>query len=997
VTGADTGSVSLKGDADATLTLTVNHNHDSNYLKLTGGVLTGWTYMGTQIPQYVSNNTVAPVSLPAFSQLRRAPIEALWAISGQLDHLYMAHRNGYTITSNIAGVNTDSLFTYNLADDCYVPTGSLPWILTITKNSGAIEITDVLQLIIVPHRATNDSFFFKDWKVEVQSNTDSTWMTVLQRTGVNDHSILGIPTYYKTDANTYMAIKAIRITVNQSDPCAWMTAPPQFGIGRLMLVNSRTIGSAAQGVGALDIAGGTMLGNVNWAYGVPQVNGAAVWHPGNDGPDSGLDADLLDGHHASDFALASGAGYLELTGGDMTGSINMTNSASIDMGNAKITSLGDPLNPQEAATKHYVDAVASGITWLSPVISKTVTAEPATPTAGDRYIIPEDKTGTNWSAIAVNRIVEWDGDSWTVTTPALGNQLFCQSDSFSYNYNGSAWIQTSGQISHQNLTNIMGTLPGEPYHISAAEYTALRGGSSDASSLHNHASLYLGKTAKADDSDKLDGMQPATASTVSTIAQRDSNGYLTAKQLISDITDGTAPLQVTSSTVVTNLNANLLQGHPASDFALASGAGYLPLSGGDLVGIVTTTSQIQSTVQTGTAPFTIQSTTKVDNLNAGLLEGHPAGDFALASGAGYLPLSGGDMTGAINMGGYNVTGINNLQIADTGYGEGLEWVGGNAWMICESPDDKSDASGDLQVFQNGTRRMTLRTTGALEVPGGVTANVTGNLTTSGQITSTYNSGAPFSITSSTKVTNLNSDLLDGYHAATTATVDTVALRDSSGNLTANVLNSDVLTGAPLTVKSTTAVTNFNADMLDGKHLSDLDSRYSGLSKVSATLPATIGWYRIAVSATDIGRNGGLFDIDWSVSGYHGRATLLASVHYGQTPNISMLGYSAFGGSGGLTKARIVYHSTYSGNYAYLEVYLANAVAPSVSVQLLDGKGWTLQTPSTAGGIPSQYLTSEIAFDEGFVANGSIVAQPYTNSEAIIVQQPNLYNDKSWFT
>jgi hypothetical protein len=35
------------------------------------------------------------------------------------------------------------------------------------------------------------------------------------------------------------------------------------------------------------------------------LNGNRVWNEGNDGPGSGLDADTVDGHHASDFASAS--------------------------------------------------------------------------------------------------------------------------------------------------------------------------------------------------------------------------------------------------------------------------------------------------------------------------------------------------------------------------------------------------------------------------------------------------------------------------------------------------------------------------------------------------------------------------------------------------------------------------------------------------------------------------------------------------------------------
>lgn len=53
------------------------------------------------------------------------------------------------------------------------------------------------------------------------------------------------------------------------------------------------------------------------------------WHSNNDGPGSGLDADTVDGKHASEFANASHSHpYLPLSGGDMTGRIYMASSAS---------------------------------------------------------------------------------------------------------------------------------------------------------------------------------------------------------------------------------------------------------------------------------------------------------------------------------------------------------------------------------------------------------------------------------------------------------------------------------------------------------------------------------------------------------------------------------------------------------------------------------------------------------------------------------------------
>jgi hypothetical protein len=75
--------------------------------------------------------------------------------------------------------------------------------------------------------------------------------------------------------------------------------------------------------------------------------------------------------------------------------------------------------------------------------------------------------------------------------------------------------------------------------------------------------------------------------------------------------------------------------------------------------------------------------------------------------------------------------------------------------------------------------------------------------------------APLTVASTTLVTNLNADLLDGIDSTTASTPTSIAVRDFNGDITANVMISDVATGtAPLTVASTTMVTNLNADMVD---------------------------------------------------------------------------------------------------------------------------------------------------------------------------------------
>ena len=80
----------------------------------------------------------------------------------------------------------------------------------------------------------------------------------------------------------------------------------------------------------------------------------------------------------------------------------------------------------------------------------------------------------------------------------------------------------------------------------------------------------------------------------------------------------------------------------------------------------------------------------------------------------YLPLSGGTLTGNLAMSNCNITGVNNIQIADQGAGEGIEWLGGNGWKIYESSNNLDNTTGNLQFVTGSTRRMTIDTNGIVE-------------------------------------------------------------------------------------------------------------------------------------------------------------------------------------------------------------------------------------------------------------------------------------------
>jgi len=109
---------------------------------------------------------------------------------------------------------------------------------------------------------------------------------------------------------------------------------------------------------------------------------------------------------------------------------------------------------------------------------------------------------------------------------------------------------------------------------------------------------------------------PGAAVPTETGVSLSNTGNLTAKRLISTIATGTAPLSVTSTTQVTNLNASLLGGFSSSAFAKlgTSNTGNLTVSG-------TITGGAFSGNGSG-----------LNSVNAALLDGFGAGSFASVSG-----------------------------------------------------------------------------------------------------------------------------------------------------------------------------------------------------------------------------------------------------------------------------------------------------------------------------------------------------------------------------
>ncbi|MCG3127949.1 MAG: hypothetical protein CHACPFDD_02822 [Phycisphaerae bacterium] len=176
--------------------------------------------------------------------------------------------------------------------------------------------------------------------------------------------------------------------------------------------------------------------------------------------------------------------------------------------------------------------------------------------------------------------------------------------------------------------------------------------------------------------------------------------------------------------------------------------------------------------------------------------------------------------------------------------------------------------------------------------GGLAIQANGGINTTGRIVSTLAPGtSPFSVASTTLNTNLNADLLDGYHcgngagqiACNNGTLNTSLNADMlegyhAGNAAGQIalsnstkctnLNADLLDGYTAGVSSgmipvsmgATCI-NLNADMLDNAHLADLDARYVGAGELNSITTAmlqddvvTVNELGHNINATGIGFN-----------------------------------------------------------------------------------------------------------------------------------------------
>ena len=191
--------------------------------------------------------------------------------------------------------------------------------------------------------------------------------------------------------------------------------------------------------------------------------------------------------------------------------------------------------------------------------------------------------------------------------------------------------------------------------------------------------------------------------------------------------------------------------------------------------------------------------------------------------------------------------------------------------------------------------------------------------------------------------------------------------------------SDIPSLTDLGITATASELNY-VDGVTSAIQTQLNAKAKG-SSITGKTAATEGWYRIATSVASINRNIGIFEIEATIAGKHTTAIISASSLYGKADSsfINILHCSHFTASA-ITKARIVYHTSYDSKYAYLEIYSPNAVALSVTVKLIGGTGWSLVTPSTEGNIPDGYSNKEITLSNNTIVAGTFKGNLSGNAE-----------------
>ena len=289
------------------------------------------------------------------------------------------------------------------------------------------------------------------------------------------------------------------------------------------------------------------------------------------------------------------------------------------------------------------------------------------------------------------------------------------------------------------------------------------------------------------------GSSQGNITSVGTLTALDVSATVNAQAFSSNVATGTAPLTVASTTKVTNLNADLLDGFDSSQSNTANTVAVRDVSGN-----LTATYFIGDGSQ-----LTGIDTSKISNGNS---------NVSIPAANGNVNITAvGNTTVVVTGTGANITGYANVSgnvIAGGVKTDNLYYANGSPWDLQEAAGSNTQIqyNDGLNNFGASANFTYNDATQLLTVAGNIDAeNVdAGNLLTANFVTGTLTTSAQPNITSVGTLTSL--DVTGNANVGNLGTAQVLA----SANVTAPQLISNISTGtAPLSVISTSRVANLN--------------------------------------------------------------------------------------------------------------------------------------------------------------------------------------------
>jgi len=512
--------------------------------------------------------------------------------------------------------------------------------------------------------------------------------------------------------------------------------------------------------------------------------GNKVWHAGNDGSGSGLNADMLDSHSASYFLAASA-----YTAADVLAKIKTVDGSGSGLD-------ADTLDSHSASYFLSTTGKAADSNLLDGVDGTYYRGRNYGATSQDPDLATYPNILSN-HANSPNAASYWHITTTfysTISSTANRGQIAVQ-------YNGGANFAVYARSCYSTTWTPWTRCDNNG---TAADSTLFGGHpvSYFSASTHNHSTTYLGITAKAADSDKLDGLN--STQFLRSDANDDMSGKLT---IIKNV--GTTPTYSGGQLELKNTDGgDVSMGFHRSGFTacqLRHESNGLILSGTSPTSAANL-NVLGSIKQNGAQVWHTGNDGSGSGLDADLLDGHQASYFSAsthAHAALYLGLHA-KADNADKLDGINSSSFLRSDISTVSSGD-LTISKSNPWLTLDSPSsggNGTDQGAGISIGEGGKKggaALHLTYTGdgyghigmgAVDGTSGlpayeaITLNYTSNTVSflgavsmasncyvtgavsSSRLYSTVATGtAPLSVASTTKVANLNADLLDGYSAS----------------------------------------------------------------------------------------------------------------------------------------------------------------------------------------------------------------------------------------